>query len=287
MTVQTSLFDIEQLKRNTDDYARDFKTAKPFPHLVLDDLLVVDPVAMESFPDPNWPEWTSLAHNYSPNKRACDDISVIPEPMASLIRQLSEPRFLKILEQITGIKRLLPDPYLTGGGLHLSGPGGVLNPHTDFHHYRALNLYRRINVLIYLNEEWSIGDGGCLSLFEEETGESIRTVVPAWGRTVIFQTDDRSVHGFPAPVVEGKWRKSIALYYYTADEAEIFSGDATTYWKETAEQRGFTRKGRLVLYRGLLNMSRGISVLAHLVNPNQGVSLLRSILSNRRRAAER
>ncbi len=284
-TLTGTIYDVGELERQADTLRKEFEGAEPFPHLVLDGLLRLEPGDAVSFPDLSWDRWNALGDRYQHNKRTCDDISVIPEPFAGLIRQLSEPRFLRVLESITGIKRLMPDPYLTGGGLHLSGPGGILSPHTDFHHYRALDLYRRINVLVYLNDDWSESDGGCLSLFKDDL--AVATVVPAFGRTVIFATDDRSVHGFPEPVAEGKWRRSVALYYYTAAEAETFSGDATTYWREHGEQRGVIRKARFGLYRALLNLSRGISIAAHVVNPNQGLGLVRTVMANRREARAR
>jgi hypothetical protein len=177
----------------------------------------------------------------------------------------------------------VPDPYLTGGGLHLSGPGGVLMPHTDFHIYSQLNLYRRVNVLVYLNEGWREEYGGCLQL-QGGTGET-KTVVPELGRCVIFTTDDKSVHGFPTPIADGMWRRSIALYYYTSHEAAGFSGDATTYWREHGEQAG-ARRTRVAAYRGLLQVSRAFSLLAHLINPNQGMSWWKARQERMKRAGE-
>ncbi len=278
-----AVFNVEELEHNVSDLRRKFHAAEPFQHLVVDDLLLFSPSAARSFPDISWPGWDELGDRYQQNKRACANLELIPEPFKALIRELSEPRFLRVLEQITGIQRLLPDPYLMGGGLHLSGPGGILSPHTDFHYYRALNLYRRINVLVYLNEDWSLQDGGCLSLYDSQN-RAIQTVLPDWGKVVIFRTDDQSVHGFPVPVAKGKWRRSVALYYYTAAPAGNFSGDETTYWREHGEQAGVIRKTRFVAYRCLLNLSRVISILAHVVNPNQGVGLIRTALANRRKA---
>ncbi|ORB61072.1 2OG-Fe(II) oxygenase [Mycolicibacterium tusciae] len=266
-----TVFNVEELERDASALSRQFQAAAPFPHLVIDDLLRLPPDASSAFPDTSWPGWVGPAGDfYQQNKRVCFDIEVIPEPFKTLIRELSEPRFLRVLEQITGIGQLLPDPHLSGGGLHLSGPGGILSPHTDFHYYRAQNLYRRINVLVYLNDGWSPEDGGCLSLYDTQDHVA-KTVVPDWGRVVIFRTDHESVHGFPAPVAEGKWRQSVALYYYTAAPTKTFSGDETTYWKEHGEQGGVVRKARFLVYRGLLNLSYFISTLAHLVNPNLGV----------------
>ncbi len=281
--VADSVFNVEELERNASELSREFQTAEPFPHLVLDDLLLFSPSDAASFPDISWAGWNELGDRYQQNKRACADLEIIPEPFRALIRELSEPRFLRALEQITGIKQLLPDPYLAGGGLHLSGSGGILSPHTDFHYYRALNLYRRVNVLVYLNEGWSLQDGGCLSLYDKQD-HAVQTVVPSWGRVVIFRTDDQSVHGFPVPIAEGKWRRSVALYYYTAAPADNFSGDETTYWREHGEQSGVVQKARFLIYRALLNLSRIISIAAHVMNPNQGMGLVRTALANRRKA---
>jgi hypothetical protein len=279
------LFDIERLEREADQLAKRFANAKPFPHLVLDNMVSISPAEAKSFPTVEWDRWTTLGDEYQKNKRACADITAIPEPFKELIRELSEPRLLRAIEKVTGIEQLVPDPYLTGGGLHLSGPDGILSEHIDFHYYRGLNLYRRINILVYFNEDWALEDGGCLTLFTEQH-EPVETVVPEFGRVVIFATDARSLHGFPVPVAEGKWRRSVALYYYTSAEAGVFSGDETTHWNAPAKP-GAVNRGRHVLYRGLLNLSRGISIAAHVVNPAQGMGLVRTRLENKRREAER
>lgn len=278
-----AVFNVEELERNASDLRREFQEAEPFPHLVLDDLIRLSPSAAGAFPDTSWSGWSRMVDRYQENKHSCSDLGLIPEPFSALIMELSAPRFLRVLEQITGINQLIPDPYLAGGGLHLSGPGGILSPHTDFHYYRPLNLYRRINVLVYLNDDWSLDDGGCLSLYDKR-GRAAQTVVPDWGRVVIFRTDHHSVHGFPVPVAEGKWRRSVALYYYTAAPTKNFSGDETTYWREHGEQSGLVKKARFLAYRGLTNLSQGISVLAVVVNPNQGGALVKAALASRRKA---
>jgi len=281
-----ALIDLEELESKAADLHREFDSAQPFPHVVVDNLLSLSPSAADAFPDIDWDGWNDLGGRYQRNKRTCADIQLIPEPFKELIRALCEPRFLKVLEQITGIAQLLPDPYLAGGGLHISGPGGILSPHTDFHVYRGLSLYRRVNVIVYLTEEWSAEDGGCLSLYDGQD-RAVQTVVPDWGRAVIFRTDDQSIHGFPVPVADGKWRRSVALYYYTATPTEGFSGDETTYWRQHGDQAGMTNKVRFVAYRLLLNLSRAISILATVVNPNQGLGPVKTALSNRRRAQQR
>ncbi|MEA3076276.1 MAG: hypothetical protein QOF60_1184 [Actinomycetota bacterium] len=276
-------FDLRAFVPDQKALARRFATAKPFPHLVLDNVLSASPDVMGSWPAPEWPHWRGLGDSYQRNKKFCQDIRKIPGPFADLIAQLTQPEFLSFLETVTGIEKLIPDPHLEGGGLHLSGPGGILAPHTDFHTYSRLDLFRRVNVLVYLNEGWTKDDGGYLQLVDPDDDAQVVDVLPTWGTCVIFETNDRSVHGFPVPVVEGKWRRSVALYYYTAAEAAEFSGDGTTYWREHGENRGL-RRVRLALYRSLLGVSRGFSIAAHLVNPNQGLELVKTRLRNMRAA---
>jgi hypothetical protein len=87
---------------------------------------------------------------------------------------------------------------------------------------------------------------------------------------MVFTTDNRSIHGFPKPITDGHWRKSIALYYYTAEETKEFAGDTTTAWRTHGQHQGVVRNSRLAAYKGLNQLSKAISLAAHLVNPNQG-----------------
>lgn len=266
--VTETVWNFAKFRKEVEAAAPGYNAAEPFPHAVFRDMLNAGPSIMESFPDPQWPSWTALGDTYQFRKFTCSNIEVIPDPFRQLIRELSDPTTLRLLEQLTGIKKLIPDPYLKGGGLHMSGPGGVLAPHTDFHLYEPLSLYRRINILVYLNDEWEESYGGCLQL--GDPGKPAKTLVPSWGSVLVFTTDNRSVHGFPKPITEGHWRKSIALYYYTAEDTKEFAGDSTTGWRTHGEQQGVVRKARLGLYRGLNQTSKAFSLAAHLVNPNQG-----------------
>ena len=250
------------------ELASRYRTATPFPHLVLDDMVKASKDVMEHFPDPDWPGWYQFADSYQRSKRQCTDVTVIPEPFKAMLAELNEPAMLQFLERVTDIAGVLPDPYLEGGGLHGSTGGGVLQPHTDFHLHRRLNLYRQLNLLVYLNPQWDDADGGALELFSDPKAEvADHHIVPEWGRCVLFRTDDTSVHGFPDPVREGAFRRSLALYYYTSVESGRYSGDTTTYWRRHDGHRGVNR-ARMAAYRGLIFVSRGVAYVAHRANPD-------------------
>jgi hypothetical protein len=247
-----------------------FPQADPYPHVVVEDFLVGDPSEALRFPTPDWEGWRRYeGSEYQPEKMICDDIERIPEEFARLIREMCDPSFLSMMERITGIPKIIPDPYLNGGGLHSSGPGGVLKPHSDFHNYERLGLFRRLNVLVYMNADWTADDGGSLQMWGDAAATKVvRTVVPSFGTCVIFQTDFDSVHGFTDPVKGPRYRNSIALYYYTAAEAGHYSGDTTTYWRQHEKRTGIAAL-RVRVYRGLLFCARGIAYVAHRVNPNR------------------
>jgi hypothetical protein len=250
--------------------SRRYVSAQPFPHAVLEGF-VADRVSAESvnFPDFDWPGWQQFRDGYQYGKRVCNDITVFPDVLRALTREACEPRFLRFLEALTGIEGLIPDPYLNGGGLHSSGPGGILAPHTDFHIYDQLSLYRRLNLIVYLNADWKDGDGGQLELSHKGAARASVSIAPVFGRAVVFNTDDDSVHGFTVPVADGRRRNSLALYYYTAKETRKFAGDRTTHWQAHGSS-GAVHSTRVGLYKTLLLASRALSRLAHLANPNTG-----------------
>jgi hypothetical protein len=115
-------------------------------------------------------------------------------------------------------KSLVPDPYLEGGGIHQIGTGGYLKVHADFNWNERLNLYRRLNILIYLNDSWDESWGGALELWTSDMARCSKRVPPQSNTMVVFTTDDRSFHGHPHPLAtpDGVHRDSIPLYYYSS-----------------------------------------------------------------------
>ncbi|RGP41570.1 hypothetical protein BPTFM16_01877 [Altererythrobacter insulae] len=194
----------------------------PFPHIVIDDFLP-DQIARLFLAEFDFDDAAGGAQGRTfdrAQERAKKQIS--PENLSPQVRQIfyafnSRP-FLQVLEDITGITGLIPDPDFLGGGLHEIAPGGHLSVHADFNRHKRLNLERRINLLIYLNEGWQDAFGGQLEFWSPDMTLCEKSVVPVFNRAVIFNTTSTSYHGNPNPVAhpDGISRKSIALYYYTA-----------------------------------------------------------------------
>lgn len=202
--------------------APEFVSADPFPHAVIDDLLPAETVRelIDAFPPPG-PEWQ---HFDDPNqlKFALRDEEAMPEPILSVIRQFNSQVFVEFLEALTGIKGLIPDPHLVGGGLHQIPRGGTLKVHADFNQSRKLLADRRLNVLLYLNEDWHEEYGGHLELWDREMTRAVVRVAPIANRMVVFETSSTSYHGHPdvLAVPKGRFRRSLAWYYYTTPTVE-------------------------------------------------------------------
>ena len=81
-----------------------------------------------------------------------------------------------------------------------------------------MDLERRVNLLIYLNDDWKDEYGGQLELWANDMSKCVQSVVPMFNRAAMFNTTSFSNHGNPNPINNpaGRSRKSIALYYYTA-----------------------------------------------------------------------
>jgi len=201
------------------DLSEIYNSAEPYPHIVIDDFLppaVLDRCLAE------FPRETVTAEESFNRAQERLKTSFNPDTLSSFGRQLfysfnSKP-FIQMLENITGIKGLIPDPYFLGAGFHQILQGGYLSVHADFNHHKLMDLERRINVLIYLNKDWRPEYGGLLELWTNDMTRCARSVVPMFNRCVIFNTTSNSNHGNPEPInhPERVPRRSIALYYYTS-----------------------------------------------------------------------
>ncbi len=226
-----SVFDFAQLDALAEQRKGEFAAADPFPHLVIDDFLPneIATQVLAEFPTPG-DGWIHYSH-FNERKLGLTDIERMGPTTRSVFDALWSDRFTGFLEKLTGIRDLITDPDLDGGGLHQSLPGGFLNIHTDFlAHNRHRHWSRQINLLIYLNKEWQPEWNGNLDLWDAQMKRHVASVEPVFNRCVIFHTQRRSFHGHPHRLCcpEGESRKSLILYYYR-DEDEALRMEPTFY----------------------------------------------------------
>jgi hypothetical protein len=201
-----------------------YKVARPFASATFDGIWDQEFLGAVADDVDGFHDWDGEKQFHgSRAKRWCSTWEKLPDSVASLIQYSSQPHFLKWLEELTGEQKLMPDPYLNGGGIHSIDTGGFLKMHADFNWHETLGLYRRINMLVYLNRGWQESWGGDLQLASRDAEGALtveKSILPHFNTTVIFTTDDQSFHGHPVPITapDGRVRNSIALYYYSVVE---------------------------------------------------------------------
>eukprot|EP00929_Paragymnodinium_shiwhaense_P059891 TRINITY_DN29962_c0_g1_i1.p1 TRINITY_DN29962_c0_g1~~TRINITY_DN29962_c0_g1_i1.p1 ORF type:complete len:954 (+),score=220.45 TRINITY_DN29962_c0_g1_i1:49-2910(+) len=214
-----------------------FTAARPFPHLVLDDLLPKEVLraVQDELPELSGEEmlglcarggWQCWNSDYERLKGSPNHLGSATE---ALLWALNSGKFIRRLEALTGIRGLTADPARHGGGAHVTAKGGFLGMHGDFTEHPGTGLHRRLNVLLYLNDDWHASWGGDLELWGRDGfGASVQ---PLLGRMVVLEVSGRSLHGHPWPLTcpEGRARRSLALYYYSKEPADEFPAGSTMW----------------------------------------------------------
>ena len=214
----------ERLQKIARERGKGYRSAAPFPHVVIDDLFpasVVEAVAAEHAEE-NAPchshSTQCFQHDlHSPGKSAVDKEEALGPATRLVFAVLKSSTFLTFLERLTGISALIPDPHFRGSGLHLTANHGRLDIHSDFNRYVRFKLDRRVNVFLFLNRDWHETYGGHLELWARNMSSCAHRIAPIMGRFVAFSSTDFSFHGHPEPMElpPGRMRRSLALYYYT------------------------------------------------------------------------
>ena len=236
--IDKTVLDPSVLSR-ADDFAREFRGAEPFRHLVIDNFLA--PAFCQSLID-DFPPFASgnfLNERGEPGLKSTQpDIKRLSAPYRRFDALMRDPAFLDLMGKVTGIPRLLYDPDYVGGGTHESLDGGDLDLHIDFNYHPKRQWHRRLNLIVFLNPEWEDGWGGCLELHKDAwnpQATGTKSVTPVANRAVLFETTESSWHGFTRVMLpeyrQGLSRRSLAAYFYTRERPapETSSPHATIY----------------------------------------------------------
>lgn len=215
-----------------------FAHGDPFRHVVLEDFFTPDFLQqlLAEFPDFERGNARNEAGELA-GKSVVERVRALGPAFCALDDLVQSPQFLQWLGSVTGIADLRYDPHYFGGGTHDNRHGQDLDVHIDFNRHPVNGWHRRLNLIVYLNADWDPAWGGSLELHKDPRGSDNAqiSIVPAMNRCVIFETTERSWHGFgriklPAEQ-RARSRRSIALYFYTETrpEDELADPHSTVY----------------------------------------------------------
>jgi Rps23 Pro-64 3,4-dihydroxylase Tpa1-like proline 4-hydroxylase len=211
-----------------------YVSGEPFPHIVIDNF--IEPKILRGL----LADWPAAGRDKKYYDRPQERLKYEWQPhelrsarLRSFLAEMNAEPMVRFIEALTGISNLIADPYYNGAGLHEIKRGGHLGIHADFNVHKELNALRRINLLIYLNDEWPAEFGGDLELWSKDMTRLCHRIAPVMGRAVVFNTELDSFHGHPDPLrcPEDRSRRSIALYYYTTprDATDHVPSRTTTF----------------------------------------------------------
>ena len=222
-----------------------YAAGDPFPHIVMEDFLNVEylKAVADEFPDlKSCKTGTIKFSNNTQIKFASKGMQLLTPSALQLNSYLQSDAMLQWLNQITGIEEtLISDPYLAGGGYHEIKRGGMLKIHADFAKHPLMDLDRRCNLIIYLNEDWEDDWGGGLELFGDDMSAPVQKVHPRFNTAVLFTTTAHTLHGHPDPLEcpDDRSRRSLAYYYFSSGrpEGEAASDVHATNFKPRKDEK--------------------------------------------------
>ena len=208
---------------------RQFSSTRPFPFVSIDNFLDFRFAEEVAKAYPSYELATQQGRTFKTvnekKKIQITEAERFPEPVKRLNEALAAPSLLSELSYITGVPKLLADPELRGGGIHITGPGGRLDVHVDFNYFDDKKLYRRANLIVYLNPRWEKRWGGQLQLWDRGVTRCEHEFEPVFNRCVIFEISDTGFHGVRPVSEEAPFpRQSFAVYYYTLEAPPAWAG---------------------------------------------------------------
>lgn len=238
----------------------------PFTHCVIDNFLPLELATQLSteFPDFEDEVWFNYKNKIE-DKKLLTDWRKFPETTYQLFSFLNSNLVVETLSAITGV-RLYPDNGLHGGGWHIHANGGKLNPHLDYSLHPTLKLQRKLNLIIYVGDNWKEEYGGHFGLWnydsERDTVGSLHSEIPVlFNRAVLFDTTQNSWHGLSREVncPPNVYRKSLAIYYLTDPPANVDSRSRALF-APTETQKDDTSVLELIKKRANAEQAKAIYV---------------------------
>lgn len=233
--------DLKKFGDPTKNLQNSFVNQYPYPYIILDDFLDTEDaenLLLEHCAEDENKNWGAYVH-VNEKKNAISKYNSMGPTTKKIIDYMSRKEFIFWLQQVTGIKNLISDPDLDGGGLHKIEKGGFLNIHVDFlAHTINKNWSRQLNLLLYLNKNWKDEWDGSLELWDKNMKNCVKKIEPVFNRCVIFKTQEFSYHGHPNPLncPENIKRRSLALYYFR-DEHKTVPLSPTNYKARPNEKK--------------------------------------------------
>lgn len=189
------------------------------------------------------------------NKYVAAQMNKYNPVLEEIIFAFQQPGVVKVVEEITGIRNMMPDENLYAGGISLMAKGNFLNPHLDNSHDKNREAYRVINLLYYVSPDWSHDCGGNLELWDEGPKGMPREIESRFNRLALMATHEKSWHSVSEVKID-RSRCCISNYYFSLKPLEDHEYFHVTSFRGRPEQpmRDLVLQGDIALRQGIRKM---------------------------------
>lgn len=196
-------------------FKHDFNNNEPIRHVIIDNFLAA---SFATALYENFPLLANMKTHYrgiNEKKSESSDFSKLHPHFEELHKALCSGDFIKWLSNWSGIESLQTINDRLGYGLHQGGNYSFLDIHIDYNLHPIKKLFRKLNLIIFLNQDWQQDWGGQLEFWDENVQRCIQSITPVLNRCVIFECSEVSYHGYKRMIVpENITRKSFYQYYF-------------------------------------------------------------------------
>ena len=212
---------INKKYRDLEFYINEFKQAKPFPHIILDNFLdesffqnlVVENINL------NKKEGSSFNTDIETNKWTSKNVE-LSENISRIVDTLYTSKFIGELAKLSGIK----DLFSTNSGntalanYHEMYESGFLGTHVDHSSEPDTGLPHVLNIILYLTKNWNLSWGGSTVLANKNGRQIEKTIDFIPNRAVIFLHSPFTFHGVSKIKNNLLKRSTIYVDYYSKNK---------------------------------------------------------------------
>ena len=230
------VFDYQEFERQVEKVSAEYGSRSPFSYAYFDGMFsneLINSVNAE-IDLAKFEKDVREIDGIEVKTRSCfEDNELLPNSIRKVFEVINGGRLLNIISKLTGITGLISDPYYDGGGVNIIENGGTLAVHIDGTTQHRMQVCRRINSILFLNEDWDESWNGYHEQWDFENKSlspfdpnqkwcCVRKILPKKNRLYLFTTNDHSWHGHAGvlSVPEGVQRRSLIAYYYSSSRSK-------------------------------------------------------------------
>lgn len=212
---------ISEKYKNLEKNNSDFRIAKPFPHIILDNFLDESFFKNLNVENIRNDKEKGLLFNteIETNKWTSKNVE-LNESISKIVNELYTDNFIKNLRKLSGIK----DLFSTNVGntalanYHEMYESGFLGTHVDHSSEPDTGLPHVLNIILYLSKKWDVTWGGS-TMFANKNGTKIEKIIDYIpNRAVIFLHTPFTFHGVTKIQNNLTKRSTIYVDYYSKNK---------------------------------------------------------------------